>query len=300
MSKQNPFDISAHAPNGTLVGMTEAQVGALLLRLRERWEVTELARRRTQTAKATAARWAHLTDPPDGPTENYPYNGERIKTPFNGGRITTGGRGGCAQSAPIGRFNSAPSVSSARALAPHPSARISSALSLLARRDQAKTQTDLSIASGGARARALKAKDIGPGIKAPTPEEFQADAARARIQRRLSGATFPWADASKQRIPTLKVYEAAELIWVCPMLVDYVLERVALEKPANPIGMVFKGLGCGRKPWGEPFEIPLGFSAVWSARHQRIEEATAKLAEIQARIDRERTEAVAEKLGVRA
>jgi hypothetical protein len=116
---------------------------------------------------------------------------------------------------------------------------------------------------------------------------------KALVVRRLAEAKFGWADHREQRVPHQKAAELAEMPWVGPMLVEYVLERIGLEQPAKPLGFLFAGLGATKKTQGRPWDVPITFSGPWAARARRLADARARMEAIQRAIvrgDLERSE----------
>jgi len=109
---------------------------------------------------------------------------------------------------------------------------------------------------------------------------------RALVVRRLVEAKFGWADHREQRVPHQKAEELAEMPWVGPMLVEYILERIGMERPAKPLGFLFAGLGATKKTQGRPWDVPITFSGPWAARAERLAEAKAKMDAIQLAIRR--------------
>jgi len=185
---------------------------------------------------------------------------------------TTRGVGGCALSAPD---LSERSDSSARAPALIPSARNSSERSI-------RSAPDLRIEGMSAGARALKAEG-----EDKDSETFRGKAEdRALVVRRLVEAKFGWADHREQRVPHQKAEELAEMPRVGPMLVEYILERIKMERPAKPLGFLFAGLGATKKTQGRPWDVPITFSGPWAARAGRLAEAKAKMDAIQLAIRR--------------
>jgi len=205
---------------------------------------------------------------------------------------TTRGVGGCALSAPdlsersdssarapalnpSARNSSERSDSSARAPALIPSARNSSERSI-------RSAPDLRIKGMSAGARALKAEG-----EDKDSETFRGKAEdRALVVRRLVEAKFGWADHREQRVPHQKAEELAEMPRVGPMLVEYILERIKMERPAKPLGFLFAGLGATKKTQGRPWDVPITFSGPWAARAGRLAEAKAKMDAIQLAIRR--------------
>ena len=297
-----PFDLSPYVPAGLLPTLTGAEVGYLYRLLQSAW--TALPPCRLPGPLEGLAMFAGA-----GPTE-WAASGPRVMRAFK-----SEPDGGFTAEVALERYERLESIRRSRAEAGRRGADskhggkclangVANAVAIASVLPPPRSRSALSLSSGSALA--LERSDsektntsartliqlVPSSAGARAPEAPDQDRL-ARIRFKLATAAFPWASPTERRLPTVKVYELGGLAWTTEVLVDFVLSRVADERPAKPLGFIFAGFGWDRARgcWGAPWVVPLVYQQLWESRQEQLRQKRAELSAAQERLNSSRVTA---------